>query len=115
MEGVSRMKKLEVIFLDGNEFNKLVHENFPERSDYECTHDIETETYHFWTGVGTPIRYKEDTPPEKIKEFKEFELKRFDDWLQKKDYSGVGTFQILSALHRKGVIEAGNYLIDILC
>jgi hypothetical protein len=108
------MKRLEVFFLDYEEFNELVRTHFPERSDYNFVEAQEANdgTCYLCEHIGEPLRYKENIPTEKIEEWRVLELKRFQDWLEKKPYTGVGRHQIFEALFRKGVVKAGSYLIE---
>jgi hypothetical protein len=109
------VEKLTVTVLSYDEFDKLVHENFPERADYEfvANEEVNNDSAYLYKGVGVPIKYKEDTPQELIDKWRQDDLASFQNWLDKKQYSGIGTHKIFEALCRKGVIEPGNYLIKV--
>jgi hypothetical protein len=109
------MDQLIVNVLDYNEFDELVHKHFPERADYAFVADEEASngSAYLCEDVGVPLKYKEGTPAEQIESWRQGEIQDFQEWLQKEKFSGVGKFQILEALCRKGVIEPGNYLIKV--
>lgn len=109
------MKKQSYIVLTSREFDALIHEHFPERKDFECVPDLEwsNDTDYACENIGIPTTYKPDTDPKLIEKFRQDELDSFDAWLRKEEYSCVGEHQILEALFRKGVLEAGNYLITV--
>lgn len=109
------MKTVTFFVLDSSEFDGLVHKYFPERSDYEFVADEEANNDSAYTcmNIGIPMKYKEDTSPDLIEKWRKGEVTNFQAWLERKTVCGIGKFQILEALFRKGVIESGNYLIKV--
>jgi hypothetical protein len=93
-----RISTQTTIEMDYDEFDNLVHEHFPARSNYEFLVENEMGADDVWTMDVTPLTDRD--------------RKDIEEWARndRKVY-GVGTYQLCSALVSKGVFPAGRVVI----
>lgn len=96
-----------------HDFDALVTENFPQYADFEFLVETEcnNDSYHGYRSVLYPPRYTHKDTGEVV--IIDFEKADIDAILNGERSMFATIHNILAALVAKGVIEEGNYLIEV--
>jgi len=97
------MQKKEFFIIPYDNFDKLVHETFQERDDFNFAAEMEAanDVYYAFYNMGSePINIESLN-------------NSFEKWIRKDIFSYFGIDDIIEKLILMGKLEKGNYLINV--
>ncbi len=95
------MKKIEFLVMGYNEWDKLVQKTYG-KNDYEVVVEEEANNYSCLKLM--------DVKRETISEYY---MRGIADWISGKRSQAPGKYQLATDMCNNGIIEPGNYLIEI--
>lgn len=95
------MKKVEFFVMSYGEWDKLVNQTYG-KWDYEVVAEEEANNYSCLKMEGV-----------KREELADFYLRDIKDWISGENHQAPGKWQLATDMCNNGILEPGNYLIEI--